>query len=53
MQALARISAPINGRTVFIRLSLVLFFGRFEREERGERICDGSPVPVKRAESNP
>ena len=40
MQALARISALINGRTVFIKLSLVLFFARFEGEVSLERIRD-------------
>jgi hypothetical protein len=40
MQAHARMSAPINGRTVFIRLNVLLSFGQFEREVTGERLRD-------------
>ena len=39
MQALARISAPINGRTVFIRLNVPLSFAQFDPDVTGELIA--------------
>ena len=40
MQAHTRMSATINGGTVFIRLNVLLSFAQFEREVTGERIRD-------------
>src|SRR6266481_3975102 len=38
-QTLARISAPINGRTVFIRLNVPLSFAQFDPDVTGELIA--------------
>ena len=40
MQAHTRMSATINGGTVFIRLNVLLSFAQFEREVTGERVRD-------------
>ena len=40
MHAHTRMSATINGGTVFIRLNVLLSFAQFEREVTGERIRD-------------